>query len=193
MDLAPSAGEIAERLRRGDTEAERLLYERFGRRIHFLAARDLRSSFRADDVRSETMIRVISAIRDGRLRLPDALPGFVLQTARNVIQEQHRHDRRHVALDQPDAAVPEPAAPIQPESVDRHVARALRRAIGALNSRDRLCLRLHYFDELPREEVAKRLGVSEERVRLVKSRALQRFREAYRQLTEEGGFDTSTP
>ncbi len=191
MDINASAGEIAERIRQGDASAERLLYERFERRIHFLAMRELRSSFGADDVRSETMLRVIRALRDGRLQVAEALPGFVLQTAKNVIREQRRYDRRHVALAEPDGTLPDPPAPEPPEDVDRHVVAALRTAIDTLKGRDRAFLRLHYFDELPRAEIARRLGVSEERVRLVKSRALQRFRDAYHQLAGGAGADTS--
>jgi RNA polymerase sigma factor (sigma-70 family) len=173
-------------LRRGDADAETALFERFSRRIRLVALRYLRSGPAADDVQSETLLRVIRALRDGKLREAAALPGFVLQTARNVIRELARQDRRFVSLDEPDAGLPEPAAPIPDDPVEPVVAAALRVAAGQLGARDRLFLRLHYCDELPRAEIARRLGISEERVRLVKSRALQRFRDAYREAVPRG-------
>jgi DNA-directed RNA polymerase specialized sigma24 family protein len=41
-------------------------------------------------------------------------------------------------------------------------------------------LRMHFYEELPTEEIAQRFGIARERVRLVKSRALQHFREVYK-------------
>jgi len=39
-----------------------------------------------------------------------------------------------------------------------------------------------YFDELTKEEIARRLGIQEERVRLVKSRALQQLKVVYKKM-----------
>lgn len=125
------------------------------------------------------MLRVLQTIRDGRLRSAGALPAFVLQTARNVIHELLRQNGRFVPLPE---GCPEPQAPAaNPE--DPGAIRALAVAIERLGARDRAFLRMHYYDNLPRLEIARRLGVHEDRVRLIKSRALQRFREAYRLVT----------
>jgi len=40
-------------------------------------------------------------------------------------------------------------------------------------------LRMHYYEELPTEQIAERTAIAPERVRLVKSRALKHFRELY--------------
>jgi RNA polymerase sigma factor (sigma-70 family) len=168
-----------ERIRRRETTAEAYLYEQYGPRVRYLAWRVLRSSAHGDDVRSETMLRVLQTIRDGRLRSPGALPAFVLQTARHVIQELLRQEGRFVPL--PDDAA-EPLAPfVEPD--DPGATRALVQAIGHLGARDRAFLRMHYYEELTRVEIARELGVAEDRVRLIKSRALQRFREAYAKVT----------
>jgi RNA polymerase sigma factor (sigma-70 family) len=189
--LSPNS--LAEAIRRGDPDAESQLFARFGRRVYVVALHALRSPFAADDVRSETMLRVTKALREGRLREPDALPGFVLQTARNVIREQRRQGRRTVSLDDPESSVLEPVAHDVPEAIEPAVVEAVRRATHTLGERDRLFLRFHYYDELPRDEIARRLGISEDRVRLIKSRALQRFREAYRAMVPggAGGIDTN--
>jgi RNA polymerase sigma factor (sigma-70 family) len=171
--------ELVERIRRRDTTAEAALYEQFGPRVLYLAWRELRSSASGEDVRSETMMRVLQAIRDGKLRSPGALPAFVLQTARHVIHELLRQNGRFVPL--PDDR-PDPPAPVA-EPHDPGEARALAKAIQQLGGRDRAFLRMHYYDELPRAEIARRLGVEEARVRLIKSRALQRFRDAYAKVT----------
>ena len=56
----------------------------------------------------------------------------------------------------------------------------MREVAGSLKPRDREFLRLYYYEDRPREEIASRLGINEERLRLIKSRALKRFGDAYR-------------
>ena len=51
-----------------------------------------------------------------------------------------------------------------------------------LNERDRTFLRMYYYEELPKPEIARVLGIKEERLRLIKSRALKRFAEIYSKL-----------
>jgi RNA polymerase sigma factor (sigma-70 family) len=172
---------LVERLKTGDADAEQEFYERFGARVAFLARRELRSPVEADDVRSETMMRVLKSVRDGRLRAAEALPSFVLQTARNVVRERARQTRRFVPIGEPGS--PDEPAAAEVELPDPGAAAALNTAMSSLNERDRAFLRMHFYDELPRDVIAARLGITEERVRLVKSRALQRFREAYGKVT----------
>lgn len=173
--------QLVERLQRRDQSAETEFYHRFGPRVAYLARRELRSAMEADDVQSETLMRALEAVRGGRLRAAEALPSFVLQIARNVIHERARQTRRFVPIGDADSAT-EPVAPaIEPP--DPAAAKALQGALLQMNDRDRAFLRMHYYDDLSREEIARRLGIAEERVRLVRSRALQRFREAFNKVT----------
>jgi DNA-directed RNA polymerase specialized sigma24 family protein len=43
---------------------------------------------------------------------------------------------------------------------------------------------MHFYEELPTQEIARRAGIAPERVRLVKSRALKHFREFYWRLAQ---------
>lgn len=155
------------------------LPELFGQRVYYVALRKLRSRAAAEDVRNETLVRVISALRAGQLRTPEALPGFVLGIARNVILEEQRKGGRADALGDRDFAVE-----VEPPLVDHTVRRAIDSTLARMKPREREVLRLHYFEELSKEEISARLGIIPERVRLVKSRALQSFREFYGRLTE---------
>jgi RNA polymerase sigma factor (sigma-70 family) len=173
--------QFVERLKRQDAEAQADFYDRFGARISYLARRELRSAIEADDVRSETLMRVMQTIRDGRLRSAEALPSFVWQTAKNVIRERARQTRRFMPIAEPGSAA-EPAAP-EVDLPDPGASAALNVALAAMSDRDREFLRLHFYEEQPREVIAERLGISPERVRLIKSRAILRFREAYLKVT----------
>lgn len=148
--------------------------------MYFLALRELRSAAAADDVTSETLLRVMQALRDNRLVTPQALPGYVAGTARNVIQEFRRKESRASPLGDRDA----PAEHKEP--VDHSLRRAIQLVLRRMKPRERDLLRLYYFEDLSKEEIGSQLGIDPERVRLVKSRALKSFREFYERLTKLG-------
>jgi RNA polymerase sigma-70 factor (ECF subfamily) len=172
--------ELVESIRRGEQGAEAELYRRFAPRVYYLAVRNLRSREDAEDVRAETFLRVIQAIRDGRFRNPPALAGFILGSTHNVVREVLRRRSRgeRPLADDEDA---EPAAP-EPPPPDPIAIRTLEHVASRLKPREREFLKMYYYDELPADEIARRLGIREERVRLVKSRVLKSFREMYTRL-----------
>jgi len=162
-------------IQRGDAAAEAALYHRYSSRVYYLAVAELRCREQAEDARSETFLRVLQSIRAGRLRSAEALPSFVLSTTHNVVREFRRDERRV-----------EPLADRDPEDdwkpADSHVQQAIEKVIRRLKPREREFLRMYYYEELPNEEIARRLGIKEERLRLIKSRALKRFREIYQRI-----------
>jgi DNA-directed RNA polymerase specialized sigma24 family protein len=107
---------------------------------------------------------------------PSALPYFVLATARNVIREFGRRGRRA----EPERDFPAATA----GGVDHAVTRAIESIIGRLKPREREFLRPYYSDELTKTEIGRRLGIQEDRRRLIKSRALQSFGEIYGRLVK---------
>lgn len=151
----------------------------FSSRIYYLALRKLRSRTAAEDVRNETLLRVIQALRAGSLRNAEALPAFVLGIARNVVMEELRKQNRTDELGDRDFAGEMPEEPVDPS-----VRRAIESTLNRMKPREQDVLRLTYYDELSKEEISERLGIIPERVRLVKSRALKTFREFYWRLAE---------
>ena len=65
--LTPDS-ELAAEIQRGQSSAEATLYEKYSARVYYLALSELRSREDAEDVRIETFMRVIRAIRNGQLR-----------------------------------------------------------------------------------------------------------------------------
>jgi len=151
----------------------------YSNRVYFIALRKLRSATAAEDVRNETLLRAIQALRAGTLRNTEALPAFVLGIARNVILEEMRKQSRTDELGELDFPAEMPEQP-----VDHTVRRAVESTLTRLKPREREILRFTYFEDLSKEEISDRLGIVPERVRLVKSRALKSFRELYWRLTE---------
>lgn len=174
--------ELVMRIRQGDSEAEAWLYEKFSARVYFTALSETHSKHDAEDIRAETFLRVIQALRQDKLRSADSLPSFIVGFTLNVIREHIRQKYRADSLEDYEYDV---ASEVSLESIflDAETSRALEQAASQLKPREQQFLRMHYYDELPKEEIARRLGINEERVRLIKSRALQSFREIYKKLS----------
>lgn len=173
--------DLVSSIQQGDTAAETALYEKFSARIYFLAVSELRSKDDAEDIRSETFLRVIQALREGKLRSADSLPSFIVGFALNVIREHRRHQSRTDSLEDHDYDVAGEGL-LEDVFLDAETSRALEAAAKKLKPREQQFLRMYYYEELPKEEISARLGIKEDRLRLIKSRALQSFREIYKKM-----------
>jgi RNA polymerase sigma-70 factor (ECF subfamily) len=176
--------ELVERIECGDESAESAFYHRYAERLYYLALMRVRSQQDAEDVRSETFLRVLSAIRRRELHSPAALARFCMRTLDHVAFELLRKRRRAGA--DGDAMQEPPPAALDQHFLDEEVKAAIERAMARLKPREREFLRMYYYEELSKEEIARRTGIAGERVRLVKSRALKSFREIYLRLKNAG-------
>lgn len=174
--------DLVANIQSGQTEAEAALYERYAAKVYYLALRESRSPHDAEDVRAETFLRVLQAIRSNSLRSPEALASFILGTTRNVLRELFQRRKQAGITAENDLELT--MVSHEEQFLDREVRDAVGRTIARLKPRDRDVLRMHFYEELTTDEIAGRSGIAPERVRLVKSRALKRFREFYGRLAE---------
>ena len=179
--LPPTDAELVLNIQNGRTESETALYEKYAAKVYYLALRETRSPQDAEDVRAETFLRVLLAVRGNQLRTAASLPGFILVVTRNVLRELYVQHSRIAQAVQPEAAGL--ASPSHERLfLDHEVELAVRKTIDRLKPRERAVLRMHFYDELPTDEIARRADIAPERVRLVKSRALKHFRELHSRL-----------
>ena len=173
--------EIVARVAQGEQQAEALLYQKYSQRIVFLALSERHSHADAEDIRAETFLRVLQALRAGKLRKPSSLSSFIVGIALNVMRE---HNRDRANTDPLSERENEIAGDESSDAafLDREVTQAITEAAAQLKPRERDFLRLYYYEELPKAEIARQLGIKEERLRLIKSRTLKRFREIYDKL-----------
>ena len=176
-----SDGELAVAVLGGDAAAESVLYEKYSERVLFLAMSERFTREDAEDVRAETFLRVLQALRAGKLQKPESLASFVVGIALNVMREQRRQRAGTEALDEREDELPGGDSP-EEAFLDREAARAVEEMAARLKPREREFLRMYYYEERPKEEIARALGIREERVRLIKSRALKSFRAVYEKL-----------
>jgi RNA polymerase sigma-70 factor (ECF subfamily) len=166
---------------RGDKLAESSLYEKYSDRVYFLALSELHSREDAEDVRTEVFVRVLQALRENKLRKPESLSSFIVGIALNVIRETTRTRAGLQSLTDQELEIP---GDISPEAgfLDQEVSQSIAEAAKHLKPRERDFLRMYYYEERSKREIALILGVKEERLRLIKSRTLKKFREIYEKL-----------
>lgn len=167
--------------------AESELIDRFWQRVRLLAVRKLGDPTAAEDVAQETLRRVIEAVRQDRIRNPDALPAFVLQTARHVcshrLRDSHRRSKKYHLFRREPEENPSPRDPVA-SLVSRERREAVREALARLSDSDRTLLRRFFYEGHETREVASDLDLEAGTVRVRKHRALRRLA---RELGEKPG------
>lgn len=147
------------------------LYERYARDLYRFALYLSGSSARAEDIASETFVRVWTsrdAIRAASVK------AYLFTIARNLHADGRRRDARQVELHEglPDAA-PGPEALAEA----RQELRAVLAALQHLPEPDRAALLMRAQDGLPYEEIATALGLSLPAVKVKVHRARLRLAE----------------
>ncbi len=171
--------EYVARLRAADPETEAHFTRYFGDLLFLKLRYRIRSAELVEDIRQETLLRVIRILRQKGIDHPERLGGFVHSVCNNVIFEQLRQDSRHLPIHE-DA--PEPSdsrvdleAPLHSADL-RHLIAAV---LDQLASKDRAILRMIFLEERPKEEICRELAVDPDYLRVLLHRAKSRFRAEY--------------
>jgi RNA polymerase sigma-70 factor (ECF subfamily) len=134
----------------------------------------------AEDMAQDALQRVAKALEENRLREPDALPGFVFQTARHVCQQWLRkrgRERRALESYGRDLSEVDERAPLT-DLIDDERRRAVRLALQSLTTEDRELLDQLYARDADPEQLALGLGTTPGALRVRKHRALKKLSEA---------------
>ena len=166
----PDTAGMAAALRAGEAGAEDQLISRFRRGLVAVMRARTHDAHAAEELADDTLLAVIGAVRNGRLRDVDRLAGFVHGVGKNMLASYYRRRASEpptVALDE---KIPAPR-PADPEARERRQTALW--AAAQLSSDHRQILELT-LDGLTPQEIAERLGLAPETVRMRKMRALQR-------------------
>ena len=164
-------------LRRGDPAIEAHFVDHFSPILLQKLKRKVRSADQVRDLRQETFLRVLVAVRSGYgVREPERLEGFVTGVCNNVVREIYREQRRSPELPTPET---EPVADF-PSAYEMVISEETRgyvhRILSQMNAGERKLLEAMFLDEQNQEEICRRLGVSRNYLRVLLCRAKKRFR-----------------
>ena len=142
--------------------------------------RRIKSPEMIEDIRQETLLRVLFALRRGAgLRRPECLGAFVMAVCSNVLREFVRAQFPYSQIGEHPA--PADAAP-DPESqaIARELRDSVSSALAQLAERDRHVLAITLLEERSHHDAGRRLGLKESHVRVVLHRAKARLRNQLR-------------
>jgi RNA polymerase sigma-70 factor (ECF subfamily) len=167
-------------LRAGVPEVSQHFAAYFGELIRIKLRGRLRCPHLIEDVRQETLFRVLRVINERGIEHPERLGAFVNSVCTNVTHEflraashssQDPDNAREPADDRPDART----ALIQEE-----LRREVKMAIEQLSLKDRQLLRMIFFEERDKTEICETLGVTRDSLRVLLHRAKLRLKDRIR-------------
>lgn len=173
MTRDPPDGELARAIASGtdSPEAERLLIRRFAGRVRLYGLRHLGSEEAARDLVQDVLLKVLVAVRAGKLDNPDSLSSFVLGTCRHVVWDQRRAEQKARLV--AERAVIE--GPAEEPSMAHLDSVRLMGCLQQLPEREFLVVRMSFNEDESAEAIGTRLGLTAGNVRVIRHRALARL------------------
>lgn len=180
MDFHVFDADYVRRLTEGDPDTESHFSAYFEKFI-FLKLRSRRvSPEMIEDVRQETLMRVLKSLRHGAgVTYPERFGAFVNSVANKTLQELNLKYSKHSQMEED---TPDPSD----ESVDLDAAviteerkRMVLAVLLELPSKDQEILRLVFFEDLDRTLICNRLKVEADYLRVMLHRAKAKFQTAY--------------
>lgn len=170
---------LAKGLARGDREAMQELYDVFAKGVRFILYRQLGPED-LDDKVHDVFLTIAQSVRNGELRDPSRLVGYIQTIVRRQIAsyiDRAVSARRHrVELDfeeGPYDANPDP----ETQAIQRENEELAMRVLRSLPKREREVLLRFYLKHETPIQICRALSLSENQFRLIKSRAKARFGE----------------
>ena len=173
-----------QRLRGGDFPTEQHFVNYFGQLLLIKLRSRLRSSQTVDDIRQETFVRVLKAVRTGGVRSAAGLGSFVNSICNNVLQEHYRSLARTVPQDEDPLDPPDTSIDLDGMLVAKQTSEQVRHILSMLSEKDRRLLRAIFFEEKNKDEICADFGVNRDYLRVLLHRAKQSFKTLYEQVEQ---------
>lgn len=167
-----------QRLANGDAAIERHFSLYFGDLLSLKLRVRIRSAQLIEDIRQETLLRVLQIVRKRGVEHPERFGAFVSAVCNNVLLEQVRAESRHESSE----SEPEPVdqtVDLDGPLVNQQRMRQVESVLAELPSKDRDLLRLLFLEDRDRSEVCRQYGVTDDYLRVLLHRAKARFRSMY--------------
>jgi RNA polymerase sigma-70 factor (ECF subfamily) len=169
-----------QRLRDGDSPTEQHFVAYFSKLLLIKLRSRLRSSPAVDDLRQETFVRVLKALRaEGGIRNPERLGSFVNSVCNNVLQEYYRSSTQVIPNDENPNEPPDMTIDLDGMLDSKETREHVRQTLAQLPKKDQQLLRALFLEEKEKDEVCRQFGVGRDYLRVLLHRAKQNFRVFY--------------
>jgi len=169
-----------ESLRNGDPATEHHFFLYFEKLLNIKLRSRTISSDKIEDLKQETFIRVIAAVRkEGAVRQPDRFGAFVNSICNNVLLEYYRTLGKNQQIDETHQEIPDQILDLEGMMVSKQFSEHVRKILSALPARDRDLLRAVFFEEKDKDSVCREMGVDRNYLRVLLHRAKSKFKAVY--------------
>jgi RNA polymerase sigma-70 factor (ECF subfamily) len=166
------------RLAAGDAIVESHFGAYFGELLTLKLRVRLRSPQLIEDIRQETLLRVLKIVRNKGVAHPERFGGFVCAVCNNVLMEMLRADRRHDQME-PEVEPADETVDLDAPLVNEQYRRQVEKVLDELSEKDRKLLRMYFLEERDKREICQHFQVADEYLRVLLHRAKARFRSMY--------------
>jgi len=171
---------VIRKVLRGNSDAFRVLVDRYGGMVYGIACAHVGNAVDAEDISQETFVRLYQWL--DRLTTEKSVGAWLVQVARSVAVDWLRKQGRETTRSIEGSA----EAPMLPNPARDELHRAIWDQLATLDAEQREILVLYYFRSKRRREIARLLGISAEAA----AKRLQRARdELGRRLIDALGDD----
>lgn len=180
MEFFNFDGAYVDRLRAGDPSTEQHFVAYFDQLLRIKLRSRTLASDRIEDLRQETYIRVVAALRkEGGIRQPERLGAFVNSICNNVLLEFYRSSSRSQPLEDDHMDIPDKVLDLDGMLATKESAIYVRRILDGMPKRDRDLLRSLFLEEKEKDSICRELGVDREYLRVLVHRAKDKFKSLY--------------
>ncbi|MGC2659038.1 MAG: sigma-70 family RNA polymerase sigma factor [Bryobacteraceae bacterium] len=180
MERYPFDRDYVDRLAGGDAEVQRHFSAYFGELLLIKLRGRLRSPQSVADVRQETFLRVLGALKKkDSLNKPESLGSFVNRVCDNVLFEFFRSGKATSQTNESTAEPMDPSRSVESELITDERTQLVKNVLSALPPQDRDLLRAVFLEERDKDQICKELHINRDYLRVRVHRALARFRSIF--------------
>ena len=175
VDLYSFDAEYLRRLKAREPDTEGHFVSYFTPRLHVKLRQRGFSLQMVDDIRQETFFRVLAAVQNDSVLYPERFGAFVVSVCDRVILENYRDIARNQHLDVENMNLPDGQASLESVVLQKEKRRIVARILDQLSPKSRNILRALVYEQLTRDELCARFGVTSDYLRVLLFRAREEF------------------
>ena len=146
------------------------IYDKYIEKIYRFIFLKVNSQDIAEDLTSETFLRVFESFKTNNIENPQA---FLYRVARNLVTDHYREKGRTQIVSADYVSVVDPEENLEKKAILNSDMEQVRFALNSLKEDYQNVIAWYYLDDLPIVEVARMLDRSEEATRVLLHRALK--------------------
>jgi len=178
MEKQDFDAEYVKRLTEGDASVEHHFTAYFSEFLNIKLRRRCYDASEVEDIRQETFLRVLQALRQKRaLEHPERLGAFVNSVCNNIILEFIKARARHPSFDPAEYDPVDHTIDMDGSLLVEENRKMVRLVLRGLPEADHTLLKMVFLDEMDRDEVCRVMNVDRGYLRVLLHRALMKFKE----------------